>query len=182
MLTTMGRGSRLPNNWQLQRAFALGTIKLSSYGATMPFKPNLLALSALICISACSPASAQQVYKCGPRGSVTYTEKLCSGRPVNTEQARVPVKPNPKEVDVHRIEQNRVMARAVRRRAGESAEQFETRRRRARLMPEHREECGRLDKRMPVEEASMNNPDRAEVLKAEAALEKSRKRFGELRC
>lgn len=40
----------------------------------------------------------------------------------------------------------------------------------------------KLDKRMPVEEVSMNNPDKAEVLKAEAALEKSRKRFGELRC
>jgi hypothetical protein len=148
----------------------------------MPFKPNLLVLSALFCISALAPASAQLVYKCGARGSVTYSEKPCSRRIVNTEQAQVPARPNPKEVDVRRIEQNRVMARAMRPRAGESTGQFETRRRRARLMREDRAECARLDTRMPVEEESMNNPDPTEVLKAEAALGKSRKRFSALRC
>lgn len=148
----------------------------------MPFKPNLLVLSALLCISAFAPASAQLVYKCGARGSVTYTEKACSKRIVNTDDAPIPVKPNTKEVDVRRIEQNRAMARAMRPRAGESAGQFETRRRRARLMPEDRAECARLDTRMPVEKESMNNPDKEEVLKAEAALEKSKKRFSDLRC
>jgi hypothetical protein len=148
----------------------------------MPFKPNLWMLSALLCISACAPASAQTVYKCGSRRAVTYTEKPCSKRIVKTDQADVPVRPNPKEVDVRRIEQNRVMARAMRRRAGESAEQFATRRRRARLMPEDREECAGLEKRMPVEQASMNNPDKEEVLKAETALGKSRKQFSALRC
>ena len=43
-------------------------------------------------------------------------------------------------------------------------------------------ECARLDPRMPVEQASMNNPDPAEVSKAEVALKQSQKRFGELRC
>jgi hypothetical protein len=148
----------------------------------MPFNPNLLVLGALVCIGASLPASAQQVYKCGSRGSVLYTERPCSKRIVNTDQAGVPVKPNPKEVDVRRVEQNRVMARAMRPRAGESAEQFETRRPRARLMAEDRAECARLDTRMPVEKASMNNPDRTEVLSAEAALGESRKRFSELRC
>lgn len=151
----------------------------------MPFKPNLWvlsALSALLCTSVSAPVSAQQVYKCGARGSVTYTEKACSGRIVNTDQAAVPVKRNPKDVDVRRMEQHRAMARAMRPRAGESAEQFETRRRRTRLLPQDRAECERLDTRMPVEQESMNNPDREEVLKAEAALGASRKRFSELRC
>ena len=148
----------------------------------MPFKPNLLVLSALLCISASSPATAQTVYKCGSARSVTYTEKPCSRRIVNTDQAQAPVKPNPKEVDVRRIEENRAMAQAMHPRAGESAGQFETRRRRARLMPEDRAECARLDTRMPVVKESMNNPDKEEVLKAEAALEKSKKRFSELRC
>lgn len=148
----------------------------------MPFKPNLWVLSALLCISVCAPASAQTVYKCGSGRSVTYTEKPCSMRIVNTEQAEVRVKPNPKEVDVRRIEQNRIMARAMRRRAGESAGQFATRRRRARLMPEDRAECTRLETRMPVEQASMINPDKEEVLKAETALGKSRKQFSALRC
>ena len=151
----------------------------------MPFEPNLWVLSALgalLCTSVSAPVSAQQVYKCGARGSVIYTEKACSGRIVSTDQAAVPVKPNPKEVDVRRMEQNRAMARATRPRAGESAEQFETRRRRTRLLPQDRAECARLDTRMPVEKESMNNPDPAEVLKAEAALGASRTRFGELRC
>ena len=132
----------------------------------MPFKPSLLVLSALFCIGASSPASAQTVYKCGSRRSVTYTEKPCSKRIVNTDQAAVPVKPNPKEVDVRRIEQNRVMARAMRPSAGESAEQFEMRRHRARLMATDRAECARLDTRMPVEKARMNNPDKASVVAA----------------
>ena len=145
-------------------------------------KPNLLMLSALLCVGAGSPASAQQVYKCWSKGSVVYTERPCSNRVVSTDQAPVPVKPNPKEVDLQRLEQNRVMARSLRPREGETAEQFETRRRRARLLAADRDECARIDTRMPVEEASMNNPDKAEVQKAEAALAASKKRFGELGC
>lgn len=139
-------------------------------------------LGALLCIGAFPPASAQTVYKCGSRGSVTYSEKPCSKRMVNTDQAAVPVKPNPKEVDVRRIEQNRLLARTLRRKPDESDAQFETRRRRAGMLPEDRAECARLDTRMPVEEARMNNPDKEEVSKAEAALAESRKRFNDLRC
>ena len=160
----------------------LGTIKLSSQGATMPFKPNLLVLGALLCISAASPTRAQSVYKCGSRGSVTYTEKACSKRIVNTDEATMSVRPNPKGLDLRRIEQNRMLARTLRRRPGETAEVFATRRQRTCLMAEDRAECARLDTRMPVEQASMINPDRAEVLKAEAALGESRKRFSQLRC
>jgi hypothetical protein len=147
-------------------------------GIDMPLKLNLLVLGALFCIGGSLPASAQQVYKCGSRKSVTYSEQPCSNRIVNTDQAPVPAKPQ----DVRRKEHNRAMARAMRRMPDESAEQFDTRRRRARLMPEDRAECAMLDKRMPVEQASMNNPDPTEVSKAEAALRQSGKRFSELRC
>jgi hypothetical protein len=160
-------------------------MKLSSQGATMRIEPNrwmLGALGTLFWISACAPVSAQEVHKCRSRGSVTYSQQPCSGRVVSTEQAQVPVRANPKHVDVRRIEENRAMARTLRRRPGESVGQFETRRRRARLLAPDRAECARLDKRMPVEKASMNNPDKMEVLGAEAALSASRKRFGELRC
>jgi hypothetical protein len=144
----------------------------------MPFKPNLLVLGALFCISASLPASAQQVYKCGSRKPVTYSEQPCSNRIVITDQAPVAAKPQ----DVRRKEHNWALARSMRRMPGESAEQFDTRRRRARLMPEDRAECAVLDKRMPVEKASINNPEPTEVSKAEAALRESGKRFGELRC
>lgn len=143
-------------------------------------KPSFLILSALLCVA--SPAGAQQVYKCWSRGSVVYSQLPCSKRIVNTEQAPVPAKPNPKRVDVRRMEQNRVLARSMRQRPGETAEQFQKRRRRTRLLATDRDECARLDTRMPVEQAQMNNPDSAEVTKAEAALAQSRKRFRELRC
>jgi hypothetical protein len=144
----------------------------------MRFKANLLVLGALFCISASSPVSAQQIYKCGSRSSVTYTEQACSNRIVSTNPAKVPVKP----VDARQKEHNRIMARVMRQKPGESAEDFEIRRRRGRLMREDRDECARIDVRMPVEEASLKNPDPAEVLKAETALRESRKRFSELRC
>ena len=148
----------------------------------MAIRPNLLMVGALLYIGAFSPASAQAVYKCWSRGSVMYAHIPCSKRIVNTDEAPVPVKPNREDVDVRRLEHNRVVARALRPRAGESAEQFETRRRRARMLPENRAECARLDVRMPVQEASMNHPDRGEVFRTETALGESRKRFSELRC
>jgi hypothetical protein len=139
---------------------------------------DLLVLAALFCLGASAPASAQQVYKCGSGRSVTYSEKPCSRRIVNTDESPVPVKP----AHVRRREQERIMARTIRPKPGESAEQFDTRRHRARLLPEDRNECASLDVRMPVERASMNNPDLSEVAKAEAALRDSRKRFSDLRC
>src|SRR5689334_2295565 len=146
----------------------------------MRFIANLLVLGALFCIVASTSASAQQVYKCQSRKSVTYTEQPCSRRIVRTDQAPVPVKPNPREVDLRQDEQNRAMARAMRPRPGESAEEFKVRRHRARLLRTDRDECARLDKRMPVEQASMKNPDPEEVSKAEGALKESKRRFGEL--
>jgi hypothetical protein len=151
----------------------------------MLIKPNrwmLGALGGLLWIGACAPVAAPEVHKCRSRGSVTYSQQPCFGRVVSTDQAQVPVMPNPKHVDVHRLEENRIVARSLRREPGESAEQFQTRRRRAGLLAQDRAECARLDKRMPVEEASLNNPEKMEVLSAEAALRASRKRFAQLRC
>jgi hypothetical protein len=148
----------------------------------MSMKHTLVALAALFSIGAAPSAGAQQVYKCASRSGVVYSQLPCSKKAVNTDPADVPVKPNSKEADLRRKEQNRVMARSMRPREGESAEQFEVRRRRAPLMPEDRAECARIDTRMPVEAASLTNPDPAEVAKAEAALAASKKRFAALRC
>jgi hypothetical protein len=148
----------------------------------MSIKPGLWVLGALICLSASLPASAQAIYKCGSRKSPTYTERACSGRIYHAGSAALQVQRDEKQVDAHRAERNRVMARSLRPRTGESPEQFETRRRRARLMAEDRDECDRLDVRMPVEQASMINPDPAQVQKAETALGESRKRFSQLHC
>ena len=148
----------------------------------MAMGTNVLVLGALVAIAAAAPAGAQTVYKCGSSGSVRYTELPCSGRIISTDEAPVPVKPTSTDDDGRRLERNRAVAQAMRRLPGESAEQFDTRRRRTRLLPTDRDECARLDVRMPVEEASMNNPDQEEVQRAQAALAQSRKRFGELGC
>ena len=148
----------------------------------MFYNSTLLVLSTLIWIGASAPASGQTVYKCRSGRSVIYSEKPCSRRIVNTDEAPIPVKPNPKEVDVRRLEENRAIARAMRPRPGESAADFKTRRHRARMLTTDREECARLDKRIPVENARMITPNKEEVLNAEAALGESRKRFSDLRC
>lgn len=148
----------------------------------MPFKPNLLVLIALACAGAVPPSAAQTVYKCGSGSAVRYADRPCPGRIVNTADAPVPTKPSPRQVDVRRLKENRILAQSLRRRPGESAQQFEVRRRRAAMLASDRAECARLDTRMPVEEARMDNPDPQEISSAAAALEQSRRRFRELRC
>lgn len=146
-------------------------------------KPNFLwAFCGLLSLGAMAPAAAQSVYKCPSRGAVLYSEKPCAGRIISTEQAPVPAKSNPKDLDLRRLEEGRVAARALRRKPDESAGQFAARQRRTGMLSQDRADCARLDTRMPVEQASMTNPDPAEVSKAEVALKLSRKRFGELRC
>jgi hypothetical protein len=136
----------------------------------------------LLWLMAAMPAGAQTVYKCPSRGAVLYSEKPCAGRIISTEQAPVSHRPDARDADRHRLEEARLAARALRRQPGESAEQFALRKHRASLLPHDRAECARLDTRMPVEQASMNNPDPAEVMKAEVSLRNSKKRFGELHC
>jgi hypothetical protein len=140
---------------------------------------GLWMVGAALCLMAGAPAGAQTVYKCGPR---TYSQHPCSRRVVSTDEAPVPVKPNPRQVDVRRLEENRVLARSLRRLPGESAEEFQLRRRRTRLLQTDRDECERLDARIPVEEARAKSPEPAEVTQGQAALAQSRKRFGQLKC
>lgn len=133
----------------------------------------------MLCIAAASASAQMPVYKCGPR---SYSQYPCSKRVVNTDDAPVHRKANPKEVDVHRIQQNRALARSTRRLPGETPAEFEVRRHRAGLLQTDRDECQRLDSRIPLEEARMKSTERVEVLSAESALNASRKRFRELRC
>jgi hypothetical protein len=149
----------------------------------MRAKPNLVWVStALIWLAAAMPAAGQTVYKCASRGAVLYSEKPCAGRIISTEQAPVGAKPNSRDVDLHRLEQARIEARALRRMPDESAEQFALRKRRTAMLSQDRAECARLDTRMPVEQESMKNPDPTEVHNAELSLHHSQTRFRELRC
>ena len=143
----------------------------------MRLQLNLVVLAALCCLCASLPADAQTVYRCGSN-SATYSDQSCSGRVVNTDDAPVPHKP----ADVRKRERDQALAQAMRPQPGESTEQFEVRRHRVGLRPEDRAECARLDKRIPVEAASMSNPDPEEVAKAQEALAQSRRQFSQLGC
>ena len=142
----------------------------------------VLTWGGLWCLAALAPAAADTVYKCPSRGEILYSQKPCAGRIISTEQAPVTARSNPKELDLKRLEQARLAARALRRKPDESAEQFAVRRRRTAMLPQDRAECARLDTRMPVEQASMSNPDPREAATAEAHLKMSRTRFAQLHC
>jgi hypothetical protein len=133
-----------------------------------------IALS-VACMAACASAAAQAVYKCGSR---SYSYQPCSRHAVNTADAPVPV------TDVHgrTREQRRLLAQSLRREPGESAADLEKRRRWTRLLPSDGDECARLDKRMPLEQARMSSPDAGEVSEAQAALAGAKKRSRELHC
>lgn len=120
-----------------------------------------------ICLAMlCGGAQAQAVYKCNGH---TYSEQPCSARVVRTYDAPVPASPKPRDVVVHRL-------------PGESADEFGTRKRRAALSETDRDECARLDKRIPVEQERLKTLREEEVDDAQAALTESRKRFRQLRC
>jgi hypothetical protein len=127
------------------------------------------------CIAACAPAAADTVYKCGFR---SYSYQPCSKHTVNTADAPVPLT----DERARTREQRRLLAQSLRREPGESAGDFDKRRRWTRLLPSDGEECARLDKRMPLEQARAASPDPEEVHDAQAALAGARKRSRELHC
>ena len=133
----------------------------------MPVKAILWMVGAALSMACGLPAGAQSVYKCGPS---SYSQYPCSKRIVSTADAPVPRKAN------------RSPVQSTRRLPGETAEAFQLRRHRATLLRTDREECERLDTRIPLEQARMKSPVEEEVQSAEAALSASKKRFRELRC
>jgi hypothetical protein len=113
-------------------------------------------------------AQAQAVYKCS---SKSYSEQPCSNRVVRTYDAPVPTSPKPATNAV------------TRQLPGESVAEFNTRRHRAGLRETDRDECARLDKRIPVEQARLKSSTWDEDIDdAQGALADSHKRFKQLRC
>ncbi len=99
-------------------------------------------LGVLVCGGVASPAAAQAVYKCGFR---SYSQEPCAPKQVvNTDDAPVPVKPNPREIERRRVEQNRALAQSMRQLPGETTAQFKARRHRATLLQEDRDRSGKM--------------------------------------
>ncbi len=112
-------------------------------------------------------AQAQAVYKCDRR---TYSEQPCSTRIVRTYEAPAPPGPRPANMVARRL-------------PGETVAEFNTRRHRAALSESDRDECARLDKRIPVEQERLKKGTQEDdVDDAQSSLSESRKRFRQLRC
>ena len=107
------------------------------------------------------------VYKCSHR---SYSETPCSGRIVRTYEA--PVDPPRRARDV-----------VAQRLPGESTQHLALRKRRAGLNESDRDECARLDKKIPFEQERMKKDlQQEEIDEAQESLGEARKRFKQLRC
>jgi hypothetical protein len=128
----------------------------------------------LICVGAALPlgmalegAHAQTVYKCSSR---SYSEQPCSTRIVRTYDAPVPTPPKAADVVAQRL-------------PGESSDELAMRKHRAHLSQSDRDECARLDKRIPFErERLKKTPGEPDVDEAQSSLSEGVKRFRQLRC
>ena len=130
---------------------------------------SLLA-AAVVCGFGWSGAQAQTtVYKCAWG---QYSEKPCSTRIMRSYGAPADEVPASRagEVVAHRL-------------PGESDQELALRRRRIHLNESDRNECARLDKKMPVEEERLrNSPNQDEIDQAQDSLFEARKRFRQLKC
>ena len=122
--------------------------------------------------AAAGPASAQAVYKCG-KGA--YSQAPCSRSLVSTAEAPIPVNPKAHE-------RARTSATGVRRLPGESDEAFARRFHRAKLRETDRDECARLDTKIPFERERAASPDGTEAAQGVDALAAGRRRYRALRC
>ena len=125
-------------------------------------------LATMAVLLACSGAQAQAVYKCSAR---SYSEQPCSSRVVRTYEAPVDgPQRKPREMVAHRL-------------PGETAGELALRKRRVNLAATDRDECSRLDKKIPFEQERIRKAVRQdEIDEAQESLAAGRKRFRELRC
>lgn len=112
---------------------------------------------------------AQAVYKCA---GGTYSEQPCSQRIVKSYPVPTGVVRERKEGEVvaHRL-------------PGETSAQMAVRRRRIHLSDADRDECARLDKKIPFEfERIVRSTEPTDSESAQRELEQAKKRFGQLHC
>jgi hypothetical protein len=124
-------------------------------------------LAALVLSAVAGAGSAQTaVYKC--REGV-YSDQTCSGRIVRTYDAPVPVAPKAHDGVSRKL-------------PGETVAEFSLRKRRGHLKETDRDECARLDKRIPFEQERTRSTSEDDVDDAQVALNISRRRFKKLGC
>ena len=125
-------------------------------------------MAALVLGATAGAAGAQDtVYKC--REGV-YSDHACSSRVVKTYDAPVPVVPKARDGVSRQL-------------PGETVAEFTLRQRRGHLKETDRDECARLDKRIPFErERTKTSTGEDDVDDSQAALDISRRRYKQLGC
>jgi hypothetical protein len=132
------------------------------------------------------PSPSRTAFKCEVDGKVSYADAPCLGaKKVDLEPTRGLNADSGKERlgrDVQRERQREMFAEGVRPLTGMDAKQFDRFGRRMNLSPEHRQECLRLDREIPVVEASEKSSSKESLRTVQAKLLGLRRVYLELRC
>jgi hypothetical protein len=108
------------------------------------------------------------VYKCS---ADMYSEKPCSTRIVRSYDSPVDTRAS------------RTVEMVAHRLPGETDQELALRKRRIHLSVSDRDECARLDKKIPFEQERLrNSPNQDEIDQAQDSLFEAKKRFGQLHC
>jgi len=130
---------------------------------------RMLGVASAVALCALGAQAQTTVYKCS---SSAYSEQPCSRRIVRTYENPADPAPNARtgELVAHRL-------------PGETADELALRRRRIHLSESDRDECARLDKKIPFEQQRMRDSVRPdEVEEAQESINAAKKRFSRLRC
>jgi hypothetical protein len=159
-------------------AFAIKSVALTAALAIAPY--------VAIAQSQSLPHPSRTVYKCQFDGKVVYSDSPCLGAErLDIEPTRGLSTYTGKErtgQDVQREKLNEAFGEALRPLTGLTPKQHETHARRFRLVPEARDECGRLDIALPDAEAAEKTAIKESLSAFQRQVFLLRHRFRELGC
>ncbi len=132
------------------------------------------------------PAPSRMVYKCEADGKVAYSDSTCLGaKKVEVEPTRGLNRSTGSEhvgADVRKERQNEQMAEALRPIFNETPEQRAKRHHRAKLKPDARLQCGRLDEQIAARERAEAGAAGSELAFAQRQLLDLRTEYRSLQC
>ena len=132
------------------------------------------------------PPASRTVYKCESEGKVIYADSPCLGaRKVDVEPTRGLNRSTGAErvgADVRKERQNEQVAQALKPIFNETAEQRVKRHHRAKLKPDVRSRCGRLDDRIAEAEDNERKTTGSELPAAQKDLFNLRVEYRNLQC
>jgi len=138
------------------------------------------------CVAQKLPAPSRTVYKCEADGKVVYSDSPCLGaQKVDVEPTRGLNKSTGSErigADVRKERQNEQMAAALRPIFNETPQQRSRRHHRAKLQPDVRQRCGRLDGQIAALESKEPMAAGSNLVATQQQLLDLRTEYRGLRC